>query len=257
MPELRIRSIIVDDEERLAKLLATELENHFTEIEIIGLAHDVKTAIALIDKYHPDLVFLDIMMPNQTGFDLLYNYPKINFEFIFVTSHDEYALNAIKVSALAYLLKPVNRLDLRRAIDLAKERISLKEENKLYKLLMDNLKKENSMDQTIAVAHQGETHLIKINEILCCEGWEGYTKVKLVNNRNILSSYSIGKFRNILEPYSFHMSHKSYLVNTHQIEAIGADDYITMKDGSQVPVSIRKKQVIQDLIAELKVKRKP
>ena len=122
MSSENLKAIIVDDEPKVSKVLENELLTNFPHIEISAVVHNVSEAVDCIRIYKPDIVFLDIIMPGENGFDLLKYFDTIDFELIFVTSHSEYALNAIKVSALAYLLKPVETEELRAALELVKER---------------------------------------------------------------------------------------------------------------------------------------
>lgn len=248
MTQSEIRAIIIDDEPKVSKVLEIELENHFPDIELVAIGRSVKEGVDLIKMYKPDLVFLDIVMPGENGFELLNYFNKIEFELIFVTSYSEFALNAIKVSALAYLLKPVEVTELKEAIELVKERKGLKDAYMNYQVLVENMKKEVPGEQTLAIYHHGELVFAKINEIVYCEGWDRYTKIHLANKKELTSSYNIGKFKSMLEPYSFISSHRSYLVNPKHIVSINQEDELNVTGGSKIPIANRKKQEIIDAI---------
>ncbi|NOT37272.1 MAG: response regulator transcription factor [Saprospiraceae bacterium] len=244
----KIKAIIIDDEPKVSKSLEIQLEMHFPEVEIVSIARSVKEGVDMILVYKPDLVFLDIVMPGESGFELFNYFKKIEFEIIFVTSYSEYALNAIKVSALAYLLKPVEINELKEALDLVILRKGQKDAYKNYQVLVENMKKNVPGEQTIAISNHGELVFVKINDILFCEGWDRYTKIHLLNRKEVLSSYSLGKFKSILEPYLFISSHRSFLVNPKHIVSINQNDELHMTNGLAIPISQRKKHEIIEAI---------
>lgn len=246
--ELNLNVIIVDDEYKAAKTLEYILQIHFPFIKIQGIAHDVTQAEQLIKTYQPDIVFLDIVMPVESGFELLKKFETIDFEIIFVTSHVEFALDAIKCCALGYILKPVDLDELRGAINIAKDRKNLKNKEKLYEALLINLDDKNIKDHQITLNDKTGIELIKVKEIIKCEGWNRYTKIHLLNGKIIISSYSIGRFISLLEKYTFIHVHKSYLVNKYFIVKILNTNEILMEDGSLVPLSFRKKSEVLQLL---------
>ncbi len=247
-----IKAIIVDDEPKVSLVLEHELKESFPEVKILAIARSVKEAIGLINTYKPELVFLDIVMPEENGFELLKYFERIDFELIFVTSHSEFALNAIKVSALAYLLKPVEKTELKEAIELVKTRIGLKDTYKNYKVLLENMSKEVPGEQIIAINNLTGVSYVKINDIICCEGWDRYTKIHLLNDKELISSYSVGKFRSILESYSFIHCHRSYLINPKHVLSIDQNDHINMVKNIKVPLAVRKKQEIIEFLVSQK-----
>ena len=240
--------IIVDDEHKAAKSLQNIIIKHIKEVNILDIAHDVESAEILIRKLKPDLVFLDIVMPEESGFELLKKFQSIDFEIIFVTSHDEYALNAIKCCALGYILKPADVEELRYVIQLAVQRRVLKDKEKMYEALLINLDVNQIPEHQIAINDKKGVELIKVKDIICCEGWNGYTKIHTVQNKPVISAYNIGRYISLLEKYSFILVHKSFLVNKNHITKILNTNQILMSNNAQIPISVRKRLEISNIL---------
>ncbi|MFN8280195.1 MAG: LytTR family DNA-binding domain-containing protein [Saprospiraceae bacterium] len=252
MSSENLKAIIVDDEPKVSKVLENELLTNFPHIEISAVVHNVSEAVDCIRIYKPDIVFLDIIMPGENGFDLLKYFDTIDFELIFVTSHSEYALNAIKVSALAYLLKPVETEELRAALELVKERKEIKHAMESYRYLLENIKKNDLNEQYIAINYVNEITFVKISDIIFCEGWERYTKIHLTDKREMVSSYNIGKYKALLEPYSFVQTHRSYVINPRHVLRIDTGDQLAMTGDFVIPIAHRKRHEIVEIIVQMK-----
>ena len=236
------RAVIIDDEPKIQKVLEIKLNEFCKDIEIADIAWDVESAYTSIIKYNPAIIFLDINMPGASGFKLLEKFDKINFEIIFVTGYNEYALDALKVSAVDYILKPIKTDDLVTAVEKAKLRVESKEIIDNYKVLQHNVKTIGSQSTQIAIKSAEAYDLVKISDILRCEGWNKYTKIFLTNGEQFLSSSNLGTFREQLEPYGFYASHKSHLVNKNKIKRYLKEGTIVLIDGSEVPVARRRKE---------------
>src|SRR5215203_4456068 len=175
-----IRTIIVEDEPVSRDMLTLMLQRYKDDIEIIDTCSNPSDGITSILKHKPDLIFLDIQMPKMNGFDMLQKIGTINFEVIFTTAFDQYAINAIRVSALDYLLKPVDDEDLQLAIDKCKQRIQEKIPALRYEHLLNNLANKNPLDKTIALSASDGISFIKMTDILRVEANGRYSKFFLV-----------------------------------------------------------------------------
>ena len=233
--------IIIDDEPKIQKVLEIKLKEFCPEVTLVATAVDVPTAYDAIIAHKPNLIFLDINMPGASGFKLLEKFEKIDFEIIFVTGYNEYALDALKVSAVDYILKPIKTDDLINAVKKAINQIENKKIVDKYKVLQHNINNLGSQDTKITIASAEAIDIIKISDIVRCEGWNKYTRIHLENKNYLLSSSNIGSFREQLEPYGFYACHKSHLINKKKIKRYLKEGIITMSDDSSIPVARRRK----------------
>ncbi len=240
---MNYKAIIIDDETKLREVLAIKVERNCPQIEVVGKAANVPEAYELINKLKPDLIFLDIAMPGESGFDLLKRFDAIDFEIIFATGFNEYALDALKVSAVDYILKPINTEDLLFAVNKAIANLEKKLRLERYELLKENVDKVGDQETRIALPSTDSYDFVKISDIIRCEGWQKYTKIFLKNGETLVSSYNIGVYRDMLEKYNFFSCHKSHLINVNCIQRYLKEGNIIMSDGMSVPVSRRKKEI--------------
>lgn len=238
-----IRAVIIDDIPEAIAVLKSDLENYCVNIEVVGSADGVVTGAKLIREIKPDLVFLDIQMKDGSGFDLLEILPDVHFKLIFTTASDEFAVKAFKFSAVDYLLKPIDPDELMDAVarvetqDKAAQRIDLLKENfvKTKKIALNTLEK---------------IHIVNVEEILRCESNINYTMFYFTDGSKLLVTKTLKEFDNLLSEHNFIRVHQSHLINTHFIkEFLKSSGEIVMKDGTKVPVSTRKKQVLMDMIS--------
>lgn len=247
------RTLIIDDEHKLREVIKIKLAEFCPSILVVGEAADTDEAYEKITTQNPQLLLLDISMPGASGFDLLEKFDKITFEIIFITGYNEYALDALKVSAVDYLLKPVKTEELVTAIQKATKRIDVRDNLSKYEILKKNLKNVGNQDTTIAVPGADSYDFIKISDIIRCEGWNKYTKIHLMNKKIIISSNNIGVFRDILNSYDFHTTHKSHLINVQQIKRYNKEGIIIMKDDSEVPLARRRREEFLEEVMKAKV----
>lgn len=243
-----IKAIIIDDEPKLRKVLEIKLGKFCPELSVVGVGANIAEGFELISTLKPQLVFLDISMPGGSGFHLLEKFQDVKFEVIFVTGFNDYVLDALKVSAVDYLLKPVITEDLISAVEKAKDRIAKREKVHLYDVLKHNLNHIGEQDTRIAIPGASAYDFVKVSDIIRCEGWQKYTKIHLVDGSCIVSSYNIGMFRDMLENYDFYSTHKSHLINTSLIIRYLKEGTVVMQDGSEVPVARRKKDEFTERI---------
>lgn len=244
-----IDALIIDDEPKLIEVLKIKLEDHCKEIKVLDFANNIEEAYKKIKLLNPKLIFLDISMPGGTGFQLLEKFDDINFEIVFVTGYNQYALDALKVSAIDYLLKPIRTSDLVQAVEKVVERINEKNKIKKYEIFKHNLNNIGDQNSKISIPGVDTYDFIKVSEIIRCEGWQKYTKIYLIDGKSLTSSYNIGVYKDMLSAYKFYSCHKSHLINTEHISKYQKDGIIVMADGSMVPVARRKKdEFLRDIL---------
>jgi two-component system LytT family response regulator len=206
----------------------------------VAEAENGDEAYEYIVKLNPDLVFLDISMPRESGFDLLRRLPHLNFELIFITSFDQYALEAIEFCAIGYIVKPISTEYLIHAVENAKKRIQQKQGFNHNQVLIENFS-HIPENKKIALPTSTGIEFISVKEIVRCEGYQKYTKIHISDGRTIVSSHNIGKFATMLEEYGFYPIHKSHIINTNYISSYLNEGVVVLTDGSKAPVSRRKK----------------
>lgn len=242
----RISAILVDDEQRHHDILEKMLVTFCPNVSLTGHAFSITEAISLIEKERPDLVFLDIEMPDGNGFSLFEHFEEPPFEVIFTTAHDLYAINAIKYAALDYLLKPINIQELKQAVAravkiLAKQAPSRGGE---YQVLRENMQIQDRKFTKIALRSSEGIDFVEANQLLRVEANHVYSNFYLDNGKKIMVSKPLGDFEPLLESCNFFRVHKSHMVNLDHIKKYvkGKGGYLILKDGSHVDVSVRKKE---------------
>ncbi len=228
-------TLLVDDEYSVLKILEKKIMNYCPNLEIVGTFQDSMEAIEKIKSTMPDILFLDIQMPFYDGFQVLEEVGKITSQVIFCTAFSEYALQAIKKSALDYILKPVDTDELVKAVKKAIDKIKENEKNnpqQMLKLLHKVLREE----QKISISTQKGIHFVALSDIIHLEGYEGYTKIHLQNKNILISSYSLGKFKDKLND-SFFKCHKSHIINLSFVTAFENEGYIILNKDHRVPIS--------------------
>ena len=237
-----VTAIIIDDERKALAILKNKLERLCPDVEIIGETQSPAEGIELIKKLKPQLVFLDIAMPEMSGFDLLAEIKNPDFEIIFATAFDNYAIEAIKHCAIGYLVKPVDNNDLVDAVNQAINNIEEKSALEKNKLLIENLGVQTFQNKKMVIPSQDGLEFVKISEIIYFEGDNGYTRIHFTDRKSMLSSHSIGYFNKLLENQSFYLIHKSYLINLIYIEKYLNEGYVVLEDNIKLPVSRNRRQ---------------
>ncbi|MDQ6843891.1 MAG: LytTR family DNA-binding domain-containing protein, partial [Bacteroidota bacterium] len=215
-----IKALIIDDELPSRNFLKKMLEQYFPEINVAGQASTVEQGLEGIKKNHPNIVFLDIQMKDETGFDLLNQLPEINFALIFTTAFDKYAIKAFRFNAIDYLLKPIVTEELIEAVNKVKQRtISMQSASKeQVKQLYHDIKNPQAIHDKIAVPTIEGFIIIPVNEIVYCHASSNYTEFHLTDKRCVLSSYTLKQYDEMLTGQSFFRAHRSYLINLAHVK---------------------------------------
>ena len=238
-----INAVIIDDEPKNVRVLKNMLREFCPEVSLLGEANNSNEGKELIQQKKPQLVFLDIEMPYGNGFDLLNALMPIDFEVIFVTAFDKYMLQALKYSALDYLLKPVNIEELKVAVQHAEVRIKKNSINQQLTVLLDNFKKHDLGLKKIAVPNAEGFDFILIEDIVRCEAQGAYTRIFTRDSKKILVSKPLKEYENLLPENIFLRVHHSHLVNLNHIKKYnrGRGCYIEMDDVTAIEVATRRK----------------
>ncbi len=230
-----IKALIVEDEHYISKGLQILIEELNKNIKIISISPSVKDAIEKANTLKPDLIFLDIKLLDGTGFDFLERTIHKKFKTIFITSYDEYAIQALKSGAVDYILKPIDINELEEAID---------------KVLKDNKKEENiNLQNKIVLNFLNETQIVDLNKLLYCKSYKGYTTFFMENGKEHLTSKPLKEYEVVLSGNNFIRSHQSYFVNSNYISKFDSKNkVIYLENGISIPVSARKVTIINSLL---------
>lgn len=243
-----LKAIIIDDEIRCIENLNLIIENFCTGVEIIGTYREIDVAYNAIDSLKPDIVFLDVDMPPYTGFDLLRKYDELPFEVIFVTAYNYYAIDAIKFSALDYIMKPVKSDELQIAITKAKKRVL--KQARISTDYFRHLDSTSSQINKILINSAKKSELVSLEDIIYLEAAKSYTIIYLKSNKSIVCSQrNLKEYEELLEDKGFFRTHKSFLVNIKEIEAIDKQNgtEIITKQEHRIPLAFRRKNAFLKL----------
>jgi two-component system LytT family response regulator len=239
-----IRTLIIDDEQhcidRLKRLLA---EHCGSTIQLLDFFQTMEDGLTAIREHQPELVFLDVQLHDKTGFDLLRQLDDINFEVIFTTAHDKYAVQAFKFSAIDYLLKPVDADDLKQAVKKLQQKISKEETSKKLDALFYNLKNIPGASKRISVPTIKGLEFLQVDDIIRCQSDINYTIIFLKDRQKLTVAKTLKEFEELLTEYNFYRIHNSHLINLSCIKSYnkGKGGTVTMNDHSEVEVSTRRK----------------
>lgn len=251
-----IRTVIIDDEST-AREAVTHMIDLYSDnkVEIVGYGDSVKGGIEAINRHNPDLVLLDIKMPDGNGFEVLKAFGDISFDVIFITAYEQYAIKAFKFAALDYLLKPIDPEEFRKAIERTGENSGDKSLNMQLQLMMEHMKKPSTQreDKKIVLRSADSIHLVYINDIMRVESDRNYATFYLVNEDHpVTVTKSMRNFVEVLEDYGFVRVHQSHIINTDHINRYMKNDCeIVMTDESRIPVSTRKRDFLLKRFEEL------
>lgn len=248
-----IKALIIEDEQKSREMLAMLVEKNCPQLEIVGLAKNVKEGIDLISSTKPDLVFLDISMPDGTGFDLLEAVQGKKFELIFTTATDKHALKAIKYSACDYLLKPIDIDELKLAVEKVLQKKNSTPSMDNLQFLIQQLKKADDNYQKITLPTGNAYEIINIKDIIRCEADASYTHFHLVGGKKLMVSASLKHYEDLLPENEFIRVHHQHLINMNHVTRYLKQDggYAVMSDGTQIEISRRKKDAFMERLNKI------
>ena len=242
----KLKTVIVDDEPDAVNFISSIIAEYCPSLEVVGKAHNVIEGEQVIKESKPDLVFLDVEMPNGTGFDLLTQFPEKDFDVVFITAFNHYAIKAIKFSAVDYILKPININEFIEAVN----RVSLKRSDKStrnqenFRILMENLR--TALPSRLAIPTADGMEYLNPKDIIRIEADRSYSWVYIANNRKVLVSKHLKEFQDLLNDHRhFFRAHNSHLINLKFVRKYIRREggYIEMHDGSQIPISRTRKDL--------------
>jgi two-component system LytT family response regulator len=240
-----ISAIIIDDEQHCIKRLSDMLKNKFAnDILLSGAFNNFDDGITAIKQLQPQLVFLDVQLDNdKTGFDLLKQTDKINFEVIFTTAYEQYAVRAFRISAIDYLLKPVDKDDMQQAINKLKEKHASHQLPEKLDVLFYNLKNIQTTSKRICVPVLNGMEVFQIADIMRCESNINYTTIFMNNKQKLTVAKTLKEFEELLSPYNFFRVHNSHLINMSYIKSYtkSKGGFVTLIDNSVIEVSKARK----------------
>ena len=244
-----MKTLLIDDEQPNLDNLKALLSAYCPQIEVCATALNAEEGKTLLHQHCPDLVFLDIQMPDQSGFDLLRSLPVCDFEVVIVTAYDQYAIQAMRFAAVDYLLKPIDIVELQAAVDRAIKQRRSKVQNSQLENLLQLLTSQHE-EPRIALATTRETRLVKVGEIVRCESSNNYTTFFLGDGEALLVCKPIFEYEELLREYGFLRCHQSHLVNNKWIKSWKKEygDFLRLRDGTEVPISRGKKEAIKQAL---------
>jgi two-component system, LytTR family, response regulator len=244
-----MKALIIDDESTAIQTLSLMIKHYIPEITYLKTTTDPYEGLLLLQNDTPQLLFIDIQMPLMNGFELLKKVSKVNFSIIFTTAHDEYAIDAIRFSALDYLLKPIDTDELQNAFKRFCEKQSYSSQaSPLYNNFMYNLTVKDKKDFKLALPTLQTTFFYKPENIIRLHGEGSYTKFFFTDNTSLLTAHTIRNYEDILFNYGFIRIHKSHLVNKEHIVNYHSDGMLTMADASKVEISRRRKEDVMEVL---------
>ncbi len=245
-----LKAIIIDDERSSRNALRQKLTNHCPEINIIEECENGEEGIKSIQENKPDIIFLDVEMPRMNGFTMLQQLPQHNFEIIFITAYDHYAIKAIKYSALDYLVKPVEVDGLKLAVEKATEKRKKNNGNMALEMLLQNLMNKEKEQHRIAIPSMEGLEFVATGNIIYLEAQSNYTNFYLINNKKITVAKTLKDFEDLLPASIFIRIHHSYIININCIEKYikGDGGQVMMRNGVLLDVARRKKEEVLKII---------
>ena len=244
-----LKAILIDDELNSLQNLQFKIQEYCHSIKVVAQTQNPEEAIRLIGQHKPDVIFLDIEMPKMSGFKMLEQVPEIDFEVIFVTAYNHYAINAIRISAFDYLVKPVSIEDLQQTVDRLGTYTVHKSRDRA-EVLKKNLANPRSQEDQIAIPTNDGLEFLQIKQIIRIESSSNYSKLFLLSGKHLLVTRQLKDFEELLQDYRFYRVHHSHLINLNFITRYirGDGGQIVLRNGDMIDVSRRKKEIFLKLI---------
>lgn len=250
-----MKAIIVDDEKNARDVLNYILKKNFPDIRVCETCASADEGIAAIQLHSPDIVFLDIEMPKKSGFDMLQELGTVDFEIVFTTAYDKYAIKAFKFSAVDYLLKPVSQADLKQTVE--RIRRSKEQNNSInaaqIEFLLESMRKKELPGNRLALYTTEGVRFINPEKVIRCESSSNYTTFFFDNGEKILSSKTLKDVEEIFHPFSFYRVHNSHLINLRYVEKYNKEDggIVVMSDGTEIMVARSRKDEFLNLFSKI------
>lgn len=248
-----IRTIVIDDENKARETIVNMLGMYCKEVEVIAEASDVQSGYDAIRKHQPDLILLDIKMPDGTGFDLLRKFLNVDFNVIFITAYEEFAIRAFKFSALDYLLKPIDPDELMSAVNKAQDKMKSEDLTLKIQTLFENVDHLSNREKKIVLKTSSNVHVVNLYDIVRCQSDKNYTHFFTVEGEKIVVSKTLKEYDELLRSFGFFRVHQSHLINLSFVKRFDKSEggFLVMKDDSKVPVSFRKKDDLMKLFKSM------
>jgi two-component system, LytTR family, response regulator len=237
------KAIIVEDELHSREFLKNIVTEYCPELQLVALASSVEEGAAAIKLHQPDIIFLDIEMQTGTGFDLLAQFPDPDFDVIFTTAYDHYAIKAIKFSAIDYLLKPIEIEELQNAVKKVTEKKASDQSQQALQMLLRNLKTPQKGEQSITLSTSDGLEFVPLQNIIRIEASGPYSNFFLKNNKKIMVSRHLKEYEIMLGDHGFFRVHNSHIININEVSKMVKTDggYAVMSDDSKISISPKKK----------------
>ena len=250
-----LKAVVIDDIEGIRKRNITIIQANCPNIAVIGQAESVATGMTLIKQLSPDIVFLDVEMPDGTGFELLQKLSPLTFKVIFITGYEDFAIKAFRFSAIDYLLKPLNAHDLMEAVKKAEDALNKEVFDTKLQNLFANLERPKNL-QKLILKTSDRIYSVNIQDVVHCESDKNYTTFNFINAPKLVVSTNLKEYEALLTPYNFFRTHQSHLINMayfdHFIKTDGGNTII-MKNKTAIPLSVRKKEEFLVLLENLQL----
>lgn len=252
MPSDRIATLIIEDEPNARQAIEKLIASTCPEVEIVGEADTVAKGLDQIINLNPDLILMDIQLGQDQSFQILEKIPAHRSHIIFITAYSEYAVEAFRFSAIDYLLKPINPLLLREAVDKVLEKIKNDTASSALDILIQNLQADQIQRKKLVLSTLETMHVVEVSDIIKCQSHMNYTTFYLRDGKELIISKTLKEFEDQLTPHDFFRIHKSWLINKHLIKGYDKTEggYAIMIDDSKVPVSSMKKEELLIIIKE-------
>ncbi len=244
-----INVIIIDDEKNALDVLEMQLNNYCADVHIVCKCDGGEKGIAAIKKHNPDLIFIDIEMPHKNGFDVLKETSQFNYDVIFTTAYDQFAIKAFKFSAIDYLLKPIDIIELQEAVEKVKSKKGGTNLDEKIQLLFTQLQPKNEkLTHKIAIPIGDGMELLEPDDIIRCESDSNYTHIFLLNGKKITLAKTLKDVAENIEGSPFYRIHQSHFINMNHVAKFVKGDgaYVIMKDGTQIAISRNKKEAFME-----------
>ncbi|MDD2279866.1 MAG: LytTR family DNA-binding domain-containing protein, partial [Bacteroidales bacterium] len=242
----------IDDEKLAREALANMLKMFCPDVNLIGEADGVESGVETIRRLEPDAVFLDIQMPDGSGFDLLKEFASIGFKFVFITAYQEYAIQAFKYSAIDYILKPIDPIDLAAAVEKLHESVLNEDTNKKFQAFIENIQWHEKNPQKIVLKTFDTVIVAEKESIIRCESENNYTMFYFTDKPKVLVSKTLKEFDVLLSSSGFFRVHQSHLVNLNFVAKYNRfpDSHVVLTQGQIIPVSVRKRELLVTLLKQ-------